>query len=414
MHTQKTTPNNQEQANYHHLVMDIVWFGLALPATDRFLSVYAIHIGADANQLTWLASLPALILLLSASLGNWWVNRYGDSVKAVFWPGVGFRLIFLLPALTPFMPRNFQLTWIILSLAIPAIPQGIASVSFLVMFREAVHGELVPPLLSSRLLRLNIAVALSGLALGVWLEHIAFPLNYQLMFLTAFALTLISLWHLTRIRVLPALVARPEQTTPKVNPWRTPAFQTVSFIIVLTHITFFSIRPLIPLHLVNDLGASEGFISLSALAELAAGAVITLVARPIVDRIGNRSMVASAMTGVGISALLYALAPDLGVTLLAAAVGGASWTLVAIGVFAFFSESTPTETKAAYTTAYNQVVFLAMFLGPIIGKLLSVAGLPLVTIIMIGAVLRLLAGMLTHMHPRTWVIRAMQMSSSMR
>jgi MFS family permease len=408
----KAAPQNQERANYHHLVMDVSWYGLALPATDRFLSVYAIHLGADANQLTWLASLPALMLLFSASLGSWWVRRYTDSAKAVFWPGIGLRLIFLLPALTPFMPHNFQITWLILSLAVPAVPQGIASVSFLVMFREAVNEKLVSPLLSSRFLALNIAVGLSGLALGVWLEHIAFPVNYQLMFVTAFVLTLISMWHITRIRVLPTLVSPPQQTHASgVSPWRSPAFQTVAFIVVLTHLTFFSIRPLIPLHLVSNMGANEGFISLFALAELAAGAAVTLVVRRIVDRIGNRSMIAAAMTGVGLSGLIIATADNLSVTLLAAALGGASWTAVAIGAFAFFSESTPIEAKASYTTAYNQVVFLAMFLGPMIGNVLSGNGMPLVTIILVGALLRILAGLLTHTHPRSWMGKALSHST---
>lgn len=176
-----------EQANYYHLVMDIAWFGLALPATTRFLSVYAIHLGADVTVLTWLASLPAFILLFAASLGNWWMRRHSSSASAVFWPALGFRLAFLLPALTPFLPANFQSIWLILSLALPALPQGLASVAFLVMFREAVDDKQVPPLLSRRSLALNMAVGLSGLALGAWLERAPFPFNYQAMFLLAFA-----------------------------------------------------------------------------------------------------------------------------------------------------------------------------------------------------------------------------------
>ena len=81
------------------------------------------------------------------------------------------------------------------------------------------------------------------------------------------------------------------------------------------------------------------------------------------------------------------------------------------GIFAFFSEMTPAREKSAYTTAYNQVVFLSIFIGPIIGKLLSNTGMPLVTIILVGALLRLSAGVLTQMHPRAWFARAQALAS---
>lgn len=402
----KSANRTQEQSNYFHLVMDVVWFGLALPATARFLSVYAIHLGADATQLTWLASAPALVLLISASLGTWWINRFPSSDKSNFWPALGFRLIFLLPALTPFLPHDFQITWLILSLALPAFPQGLASVSFLVMFREAIHEKQIAPLLSHRSIAMNLTVAISGLAFGFWLEKAPFPINYQAMYVVAFALTLISFWHVISIRVPPV---EKVATTTKSSPlkvWLSPSFQSVALVIGLTHVTFFSIAALVPLHLVDNLGANEGFMGLFALAELAASVGIALFTRQISERVGNRAMIALAMVGTATSAFLIAASSNLTLVLIAAAIGGASWTAASIGIFAFFSESTPSEDKTAFTTAYNQMVFISVFVGPIIGKLLNGAGLPLVTIIMIGGALRLIAGTLAQFRPREWRLRA--------
>lgn len=95
-----------EQSNFHHFVLDIAWFGLALAATTRFLSVYAIRLGATPVDLGWISSLPALVLIISAALGGWWMRRYGDPVKALFMPGLGYRLMFLLPALVPLCRRS--------------------------------------------------------------------------------------------------------------------------------------------------------------------------------------------------------------------------------------------------------------------------------------------------------------------
>ena len=388
------TLSGERSSNFYHLVMDIAWFGLALPATVRFLSVYAIRLGATPTELSWLVSLPSLVLLLSAGLGNWWSRRYADPIRALFWPALAFRFIFLLPALTPFLPREWQPLWLILSVTLPALPQGVASVIFLVMMRQAVDDTRMTILLSRRSLAMNVTVALSGLAFGFWLEQAPFPVNYQAMFLLAFALALVSQLHLSKIQVQPAAIVQPS-AQPAVRPWRSPKFHQVALVAAVTHVAFFAIFPLIPLHLVKNLGASEGFMALFALAELAAGALISTFAPRIVQRVGNRKMVALSMAGTGLAAGIVALAPNLYLTLRAAALSGASWTLVGMGIFGFFTESTPADVLAPYTTAYHQVIFAVMFIGPLLGSSLANAGVNLPMVLLAGAAARFVAALLT-------------------
>lgn len=382
----------QERSNFHHLVLDIAWFGLAWPAVSRFLSVYAIRLGAGANELSLMTSLPAVVLLFSATLAGWWMRRYQDTMRALFWPTFGFRLQFLLPAFTPFLPADWQPTWLILSLVLPALPQGISSVAFLIMLREAVDETHIPPLISRRLLVFNLAFGLSGLALGVWLEKAPFPLNYQAMYLLAFGLALVSMWEVMKVRLLPP--AQPAAPTVRVNPWRVPAFWPVVVITGVTHLAFFSVMPLIPLHLVNNLNAGEGYMALFGLAELVAGAAITLAVSRLIVIFGNRTLIALSMFGLSLSAAIAALAPSLNVALLSAVLMGASWAVTGVALFAYFSESTPAAHKSSYTTAYTQVIFLATFVGPMIGSGLYDRGANLVVILLIGSGIRMLAGML--------------------
>lgn len=402
---------SQEQSNFRHLVMDIVWFGLAFPALGRFLSVYAIHLGADADDLSLMTSLPALLLLGTASMSSWWMSRFRNTQRALFWPALGFRLQFLLPALTPLMPANFQVIWLILCLVLPAIPQGLSSVIFLVLMRESVSDPQMPPLLSRRSLALNVTVGLSGLGLGFWLEKAPFPFNYQAMYVVAFALVLVSFWHVMQIRLLP--VPKVKSLTSS-NPWRSPAFRRVGAVNGLMHLSFFSISALVPLHLVTNLGASEGFLSIFALSELTAGALVALVASRIVRYTGNRALVGMSIVGTAMSALIIALSPHLNVTLLAAALNGASWTLAGIGLFSYFSQSTPIEHRAPYTTAYTQIIFVAQFFGPMIGSSLSRWDVDLVSILLIGAALRLLSGMLIQSHLPAWFKRTFRLASLAR
>lgn len=405
---------SQEQSNFNHLVMDIFWFGLALPALTRFLSVYAIRLGADANELSLMTSLQAIVLLAAASVGSWWMSRFRSTQKSLILPSLGFRLSFLLPALTPFMPADFQVTWLILSLALPALPQGIASVAFLVLMRESVSDPQMPALLSRRSLALNVTVGVSGLLLGLWLEKAAFPFNYQAMFVVAFLLVLVSFWHVMQLRVLPLPAPQTDAPATTTNPWRSPLFVRVAAVDGLMHLSFFSISSLLTLHLVDNLDAGEGFLSIFGLAELTAGAVTALFASRLVRMIGSRTLIGYGVIGTSASALIIALAPSLPVTLLAAALNGMSWTLAGIALFSYFSACTPMECRTPYTAAYTQIIFVAQFFGPMIGSTLSNWGVTLVSVIVIGAVLRLVAGVLIQSHMPNWFKRTFRLAPESR
>jgi predicted MFS family arabinose efflux permease len=379
------------RANLHHLVLDIAWYGLAVPSTARFLSVYAIRLGATPMLLGWLAALPAIIGLATSSLASWWRNRYPDSIQAVFWPGVGFRLAFLLPALTPFFPAEWQPIWLVLAVTIPAIPQGIAGVIFLVILREGVDKTYLTTLMSRRSLIFNITVAVGTLVFGIWLQRAPFPVNYQVMFVAAFALSLMSLLEVSRVQVVEP-EPPPAADHPPLRAWRSPDFRRVAFTAVIVHLSFFSILPIIPLLLVDRLGADEGFMSIFALAELAAAATLAALTDRIVRRLGNRRTIALGMIGTGLAALMLTAAPTLLLTLPAAALSGGAWTMTAISLFGFFSESTPADSVTRYSTVYNQIVMLSVFAGPMLGSQLASTPLGLTTVLLIGATLRLLAG----------------------
>jgi hypothetical protein len=67
------------------------------------------------------------------------------------------------------------------------------------------------------------------------------------------------------------------------------------------------------------------------------------------------------------------------------------WTMAGICLFGYFSENAPPESLTRFTTAYNQVVMLAVFVGPLLGSQLAETPLGLTTVLALGAGLRLLA-----------------------
>src|SRR5690606_9120999 len=108
---------SSEKANFSHLVGDIAWFGLAMAATSRFLSVYAIRLGATSIDLGWISSLPSLILLFSASFGAWWTQRYCNPLRSLFCPVLPMLFLFLLPVFAPLLPLQWQPLWLIFSVS---------------------------------------------------------------------------------------------------------------------------------------------------------------------------------------------------------------------------------------------------------------------------------------------------------
>src|SRR5690606_3665555 len=119
-------------------------------------------------------------------------SKFADSVKALFLPALGFRFVFLFPALTPLFPEHLRPAWLIASAALAALPQGISSTLFVALLKEALPEEKLTLLTSRRNVGMNITLGIAALAFGFWLELAPFPINYQVMFLTAFAIALMS------------------------------------------------------------------------------------------------------------------------------------------------------------------------------------------------------------------------------
>lgn len=387
---------DNERNNFHHLVWNATWFGMATPAISRFLSVFAIHIGASPIMLGLLAALPGIGALLTAALAKRWMSRYTSSVQAVFWPAFGLRLNYLLLVFTPFFPPAWQPFWLMLMMLLPAMAEGVSSVAFLVMMREAVDEKLITPLISRRHFGMNIALGISTLALGFWLEHTIFPANYQVMFALCFIFALISLWHTAQVKVQPRehlpVEIKPQNMT---SVWRFAGFQSVAIAAMVTHIAFFALVPIVPLWLVNKLNAGEQFIAIFGLAELAAAVLMATVTNRLIARIGNRAMISLAMFGTALAAIILALSPHLYVTLIASALSGAAWTAINVALFGYFSEQTPVAESARFTTAYIQTVYLAVFIGPMLGSILANAQVDLAVVLLLGAGVRLAAGCVT-------------------
>jgi MFS family permease len=384
-----------EDHNFIHLTWDIVWFGIAWVTVTRFLSVYAIRVGATPTELGWLTAGPPLGMLIASVISVWWRARFPDSIRAILLPSLLFRFSFLLLALTPLFPTAYQPLWLIIAVTLPSLPQGISNIMFMGLLKETTPQSRMTLLFGRRTLAVNIALGAGALGFGLMLEQIPYPWNYVAMFGFAFLAAMLSQWHLTNLRPLPeeATPAPPPTTQHQVQPWREPRFRTLTIVSVVSHIAFFAVAPVMALRLVEGLGAGEGFMAIFSVVELAAAAGVAVFITRIVSRVGNRAMVGAAMLVTVAGALVAGTASTLTGALLAAAFTGGGWSTAEIGLVGYFTETIPTKDAARYTRAYSQAVWLAIFCAPFIGSTLAELGVPLGSTLVLGALLRLGAGL---------------------
>jgi MFS family permease len=396
----------QERMNYFHLIGEIFWFGLAFSATNRFLPVFALRLDASPFEVGLLTALPGLFLLIGTALSGWWRTHFKTTMKALYLPSFLFRLVFILPFFAPLLPQPLQVPWLIASAVLPSIPQGIAGALFVVMMRESMNDGRLPNLWSRRLVSLNVALAGSTLVYGYLLEWLAFPLGYQVMFLFSFLFALISFLQVMQTRALYfADHTRQEENAAPNAPvtrrlsykqmWRTPECWSIVFVVFVTHLAFFSVQPMIQVHMVNNLHATEEFIAWFGLVELLAAATAGLFADKIMVKIGARQLIAATIGATGISVSIVALAPSLNLTLLHAAISGAAWTTASVAFFGFLMERTPAQNMQGMTMIFNQIVGLGQFAGSMFGSTLSSTTMHLAAILGIGAALRLGSAALT-------------------
>ncbi len=151
--------------------------------------------------------------------------------------------------------------------------------------RESVSTDKMTALTSRRQVGLNAGVAVGALGFGIMLESLPFPLNYQLMFVIAFVFALMSHWHVLRVKILyPSQMEKPQRVPRARVPalkrgdaaalWKNPKFRVVLMCVFLLHLAFFTTVAIVPLHLVENLHASEAFIAAFGMVELLSGMLI--------------------------------------------------------------------------------------------------------------------------------------------
>jgi len=411
--------NQVQRTNFKHLYADVAWYGLLAGSTIAFVAVFAARLGANSFQISLLAAGPALInLVFSIPAGHWLENR--SLTRASFWAAglhrVGYVLLIPLPWL---LTNRLQIWAIVLITLLMSIPGTLLAIAFNAMFADAVppdkRGELVSNRTALTSMIMTIATLVSGQIL-VW-ERIAFPLNYQIVFLLGALGAMMSTYHLSRIRLSDD--GEPLRANRLLRDWARPgllrftdSFRTPAGLRFLTrsggkpllrldllrsfygpflfaYLVFYIFQyipiPLFPLFSVYDLGLSDSAISLGSSLFYVLVFLTSIRLGNVLARFGNKNLLVIGAVLYSTYPLFLGLANDIRLFLVGSIVGGVAWAVVNTSMLNRLMEVVPEDDRPAYMALHNLAMNLGILIGSFIGPIMGgMFGLRLTLLIAAG------------------------------
>lgn len=414
----------KQKHNFRHLNKDAFWWGILGGSTLGFISIYLARLGASSQQLGLLAAGPAIInLLISLPAGNYLKEK--NLIKITFWTSVAFRFGYLILIPLPIIFSSKDQIWaVILVYLIAAIPGTILAISFNALFADLVEPKWRPTVVGKRNALLSLSLTISTLASGYLLDNLIFPLNYQIVFAIGAVGALMSSYHLFRFKAVSTIperigrplldLARPGNarlgkgnrkfggarylTRIKDGNWLTLDLLKGPFGKFLLAYLFFYIFqylpvPLFPIYLVQDLGLSDGTISIATALFYSAMLLVSLALSRIINRLGNRKSILLSSMSYGLFPLMIAIWPGTAMILIAHIVGGMSWGFAGGVITNNLMDKVPEDNRPPHMAlnhvAVNIGILAGSLLGPLLGDLTGIRNA-----IIIGGILRVMAGVL--------------------
>jgi MFS family permease len=418
----KPSSADANRLNFYYLYADILWFGITAGSTLNFLAIYLTRLGASSLQIGLLTAGPAAIQLLFSlpvgrSLTKLPVIR--ATYTAAFLQRLGHVFLIFLPW---FLSEDQQIWVILLIVLIGSVPGTVLMIGFNAMLADLVPVSLRGTVIGRRNALLAISLTVSTLVCGYILDRVAFPLNYQIVFLLGGISAVMSTYQITRLRY-------PDRTPERVNQplgeMMRPGMKVASIAslfasglrflrrggarrllpldllrtpfgsFMLAYLVFYFAQyvgiPLYPPYMVRDLGLKDSQISLGFVFFYLTMFLGSLQIHRISRRWGHRGVLVAGGMLFSLYPFLFYLAKDASLYYLASILGGFVWALVSAGLLNRLMERVPEDERpqgmALHNLVMNTGILSGSLTGPLVGNLMG-----LQPALFVSGLLRLAAG----------------------
>jgi len=423
---QPTQPVPQEfRSNFSHFFLDIAWWGVLSGSAISFISIFITRQGALSWQIGLLSAVPAVVnLVITLPAGRWLHGRSMDRV--VFWSALANRLFYMALIPLPWLLRPTDQVWATVWITlVMTVPGTVVAVAFNALFADAVPPQWRAYVVGTRNAILALVTTLTTLICGWILTSIPFPNGYPVVFGIGFLGSMMSTYHLYRIRSLapgiqlpkprrtirtislpgfrrdtrdatpseaetPAILKVPKQPLIRFDILR-GSFGRVILLLFLFHLAQFLAIPVFPLFQVNNLHFSDKVIGLgTAMFNATVFLGSTQVAR-MSTRWSNQQITGIGIVLLGIYPALMTVSQSLAVFALTSLLGGVAWSLAGGALYNYLVESVPDLDRPAHLAWYNLALNAAILIGSLGGAAIAnQIGLPVA--LLVFAALRAFSG----------------------
>ena len=396
------------QRNFIHLYFDIAWFGILSGSAISFLNVFTARLGASGFQIGLLGAMPAVVsLFLSLPAGNWLQKR--PIGKTVFWTAVFSRIGYILWIPLPWLLGNQGQIWalIVITLAM-GIPMSGLGIGFNALFAAAVPVEWRASVVGIRNMLQSVTFIISSLGAGYILNHLRFPIGYQVVFGIGFLSAAMSTLHLYFVQpgkehTISPVVASKLASNSKVKNrrfdwytrlrldiWHTP-YRKILLVLLEFHLSQYLAVPLFALYTVNELQLTDANIGLgTALFYLTVLLGSTQLSR-LAHRVGHQKLTGWGVAGLSIYPIAMALSHNAFHYYLLSILGGFAWALVGGAYANYLLEQIPEDDRPSHLAWYNIILNAAVLFGSLAGPFLA-GYIGIGVALVVYGLLRLLAG----------------------
>jgi hypothetical protein len=371
-------PCNQKR-NFLNVQIDAIGVGLASSA-GPFLPVFLTRLGASNTQVGLLTAMPGLTgLLLAIPIGSFLQKQR----QVVPWFSAGRLLVISAYALTGLVtlvaPQQWAVVAVLAIWALATIPQVVVNVTFSVVMNAVAGPEYRYELMSRRWTILGLTSALTVAAVGQLLGWLAFPLNYQIVFMGLSLGGLISYYFSSHI-ALPDAEAQRSPAGMSLHQRARSYFRLIAqepaFVSFMTKrfVYMFGATlavPLFPLYLVRELNAPDAWIGMINTTQTA----IMLVGYALWTRQskvrGSRFVLLCTVLGMSFYPALTALTHRVELIAVYAGLAGIFQAGLDLVFFDELMKTVPPAQSATFVSLAQSLQNLATVASPLLGTFLA-------------------------------------------
>lgn len=389
------SPRSLLRRNFRALYLDIFGYGILAGSTLAFLNVYVARLGASNIEMGLLSAGPALIsLFIAIPIGRWLERR--PFIRTTYLTSIWFRLGYVIMVLLPwFLPPVTQIGAYVLLVLIMSIPGTALAIGFNATLAATVPAEWRAHVVGRRNALMSLSMTVTALLSGQLLDHIASPLNYQIVFGIGAIGALLSTFFLGRISPIGPQSAPIESSRDQSRAFRFDLLRGPFGLVLLAYLLFYLGQatpvPLFAKMQVDQLKLSDGVISIGTAAFNGLMLIGSLQLARLTRRFGHRGVFAITALLYGAYPLLLGLAENSVLFFAASILGGAITGIMGGAQVNRLMERIPNDDLPAHMALNNMAGNIALLTGSMLGPLLADA-LGLREALLLSAGLRVLAG----------------------